>query len=91
MRKKDPEKFLRLWEKERKGGKEKYVAYRTVVMGLAIVAGSMVERALSGDPFFLDISMFFAGAVGGAIGSLIAWKRSEEKFQGLREEQDTWE
>lgn len=51
MRKKDPEKFLRLWEKERKGGKEKYVAYRTVMMGLAIVAGSMVERALSGDPF----------------------------------------
>lgn len=88
MKQKDPEKFMRFWEKERKNGKEKYVAYRTVAMGLAIMVGSMVGRSLRGEPFFLDFSMFVAGAVGGAIGSLVAWKNSEEKFKRLREAQE---
>lgn len=86
MRKTNPEKFMKFWGKEREKGKEKYVAYRTVAMGLAIMVGSMVGRSLRGEPFFLDFSMFIAGAVGGAIGSLIAWKNSEEKYQRLRDE-----
>lgn len=88
MRKTNPEKFMRMWGKERRRGKDQYVAYRTVLLGVAVMVGSMMGKVLRGEPFFLDYFQFFAGAIGGAIGSLIAWKRSEARYLSLLQEQD---
>ena len=88
MGKTNPEKFMKMWEKERRGGKDKYVAYRTVLLGIAVMVGSMMGKMLRGGPFFLDYFQFFAGAIGGSIGSLIAWKRSEARYLSLLQEKE---
>lgn len=87
MGKTNQEKFMKMWGRERGRGKDRYVAYRTVLMGLAIMAGSAMGKMLSGEPFFLDYFMFLAGAIGGSLGSLIAWKRSEARYLSLIQEQ----
>lgn len=81
------EKFMKMWGKERRQGKDRYVALRTVGMGLGMMVGSMMGKVLRGEPFFLDYFMFIAGAIGGSIGSLISWKRCETRYLGLLQEE----
>jgi hypothetical protein len=87
MKRTKTEKFMKMWEKERRKGKDRYVAYRTVLLGVGMMVGSTMGRMLRGEPFFLDYFVFIAGAIGGSIGSVIAWKRSEARYLRILQEE----
>lgn len=89
MRDKDDEKFMKLWEKERARGKEKYMVYRTSVLALTLMMGNAFGGTVfRGRPFHLDFFLFIAGAVGGMIGTSMAWERGEARYLNLVKEQE---
>ena len=86
------EKFIRLWEKEKKKGKTRYVLFRTAIMGISFAIGTSIgfilregwPNSINGSYFlFSMLGPFIGGCIGGTIGSLIAWQRSAERYAGI--------
>jgi|GEM_PF-1306397 len=97
----NPERFMRNWERVRQRGKTRYVLIHSFVMGAAPVIGSILGRITNGYgipsptdsyyPYFIDklwIS-FTVTFVFSVFGSMTRWDINEDNYGELINKDET--